>query len=84
VTGCWSEVRLMSNGIHAVVGDMLIVHSTHVGEVVRHAEILEVRGADGGPPFVVRWSDTRHEGLIFPGPDAEIQHPGDPTTNRPG
>ncbi|MCW2790090.1 MAG: putative signal-transduction protein with domain [Aeromicrobium sp.] len=64
----------MSNGIHAVVGDTLIVHSTHVGEAVREATILEARGEDGGPPFMVRWSDSGHEGLIFPGPDAEVQH----------
>ena len=31
----------------------------------------EVRGADGDPPFVVRWSDG-HEALLFPGPDAHV------------
>jgi len=40
----------------------------------RDAEVLEVRHADGSPPYVVRWSDTGHEGLVFPGPDAFIQH----------
>jgi hypothetical protein len=25
-------------------------------------------------PYRVRWSDTEHEALGFPGPDAEIQH----------
>ena len=64
----------MKNGLHAVVGDRLIVHSVHVGEPGRDAEILEVRGADGSPPFVVRWSDTGHEALVFPGPDARVQH----------
>lgn len=64
----------MSSGLHAAVGDRLIVHSLHVGEAVRDAEILEVRGADDGPPFLVRWSDTGHEGLVFPGPDAEVHH----------
>jgi hypothetical protein len=63
----------MPNGLHAVVGDRLIVHSAHVGEAVRNAEIIETRGADGGPPFVVRWSDTGHEALVFPGPDAEVR-----------
>lgn len=61
-------------GLHASVGDRLIVHSRHVGEAVRDAEVLEVRGEDGGPPFLVRWSDTGHEGLVFPGPDAVIHH----------
>jgi hypothetical protein len=64
----------MANGMHAVAGDKLVVHSTHVGEAVRDAEILSTRGVDGGPPFEVRWSDTGHEGLIFPGSDAEIHH----------
>jgi hypothetical protein len=64
----------MANGMHAVAGDRLVVHSTHVGEAVRDAEILSARGADGGPPFQVRWSDTGHEALIFPGSDAEVHH----------
>lgn len=68
------KVRQMSNGLHAAAGDRLIVHSAHVGEAVRYAEILEARGGDGGPPFFVRWSDTGHEGLIFPGVDAEVEH----------
>lgn len=51
---------------------MIVGH--RVGEPPRDAEILEVQGADGGPPYLVRWSDTGHEGLIFPGTDASIQH----------
>lgn len=64
----------MGNGLQAVPGDRLIVHSVHVGEPVRDARILEARGAEGGPPFLVRWSDTGHEALVFPGPDARVQH----------
>lgn len=37
----------------------------------RTAEILEVHGENGAPPYVVRWSDG-HEGLVYPGPDAHI------------
>ena len=37
-------------------------------------EILEVHGAAGAPPYLVRWSDTDHESLVFPGPDATVQH----------
>lgn len=58
----------------AEVGDRLIVHSRHVGGPVRDAEILEVRGPDGSPPYLVLWSDSGHEGLFFPGADAEVQH----------
>ena len=52
--------------MHAAKGDRLIVHSQHVDGPVRDAEILEVRGADGAPPFLVRWSDSGHESLFFP------------------
>ncbi|WP_332663149.1 DUF1918 domain-containing protein [Aeromicrobium sp.] len=58
----------------AKAGDRLVVHGHHVGERDREAEILEVRHEDGSPPYVVRWSDTGHEGLMFPGPDATVQH----------
>lgn len=61
--------------MHAHKGDRIVVRSTHVGGHVRDAEILEVRHPDGSPPYVVRWSDTGHEGLFFPGPDAYIDHP---------
>lgn len=60
--------------MYATVGDRLIVHSTHVDGPVRDGEILEVHGQHGEPPYVVRWSDNGHEGLIFPGPDASVHH----------
>lgn len=60
--------------MHAHVGDRIIVHSAHVDEPNRDGEVLEVRGADGAPPYLVRWSDSGHEGLYFPGPDTVIHH----------
>jgi hypothetical protein len=57
----------------AQVGDMLMVRSHHVGAPDRVGEIIEVRGADGDPPYVVRWGDGGAEGLFFPGSDATIQ-----------
>lgn len=60
--------------MRAAVGDQVVVHSVHVDGTVREGEILEVRGADGEPPFVVRWSDNGHESLFFPGPDATVTH----------
>ncbi|MDP3894004.1 DUF1918 domain-containing protein [Nocardioides sp.] len=59
--------------MQARVGDQLVVEGKHVGDSRREGEVVEVRGADGGPPYVVRWSDG-HEGLTFPGPDAHV-HP---------
>ncbi|GLZ30378.1 DUF1918 domain-containing protein [Lentzea sp. NBRC 105346] len=58
--------------MHATVGDRLHVHSRTVGIEERLGEILEVRGTDGAPPYLVRFSDG-HEGLVFPGPDCIIE-----------
>ena len=60
--------------MHAQVGDRLVVKGHHVGEPDRDAKILEVHGDDGGPPYLVQWSDDGHEGLMFPGPDAYVEH----------
>ena len=54
-------------------GDRLVIKGHHVGEPDRDAEILEVRGPDGTPPFLVRWDDDGHEGLFFPSTDAVIE-----------
>jgi Domain of unknown function (DUF1918) len=59
--------------MQAKVGDTMVVTSHHVGVPERTGEIVEVRGADGSPPYVVRWSDGQ-EGLVFPGSDARVQH----------
>jgi hypothetical protein len=51
-----------------------VIKGHRVGEPDRDAEILDVRGENGGPPYVVRWSDDGREGLFFPGPDASVEH----------
>ena len=56
------------------VGDKIVVKGHNVGEPDRDAVVLEVRGANGGPPYFVRWSDDGHEGLYFPGSDAALKH----------
>lgn len=61
--------------MRAVIGDRLHVHSRSVGEAPHLAEIIEVQGADGAPPYRVRYPDG-HEGLVFPGPDCTIEHAG--------
>lgn len=58
----------------AAQGDRIIIRGHHIGEPDRDGEVLEVQGDDGGPPFLVRWEDTGHESLFFPGPDATVQH----------
>ncbi|MFB9252259.1 DUF1918 domain-containing protein [Sphaerisporangium melleum] len=57
--------------VHATAGDRLLVHGKTVGERDRPGLIIEVRGPDGCPPYVVRFDDG-HTGLVFPGPDAIV------------
>lgn len=60
----------------AKVGERLVIKGHNVGQHDRDAEILEVRGEAGAPPFLVRWADDGHVGLIYPGSDALVQHLG--------
>lgn len=61
--------------MHAQVGDALVIKGHQVGESRRTGEIVEVRGDDGGPPYLVRWDDSGRTTLLFPGSDCEIHHP---------
>jgi hypothetical protein len=60
--------------MQAAVGDRLVVHSVHVDGPVRDGRVVEVRGPDGSPPYVVEWADTGHQSLYFPGADATVEH----------
>jgi len=62
--------------MRAVVGDRLHVRGHTVGQKDHTAEIIEVRGKHGAPPYLVRFPDG-HESLVFPGPDASVEHPDD-------
>ena len=60
--------------MHAQVHDRITVLAPNDHQVNRDGEILEVRGTDGAPPYLVRWSDNGHESLYFPGADVLIHH----------
>jgi hypothetical protein len=60
--------------MHAAVGERIVVRSQHQGEPDRDGEVLEVRGPDGSPPYLVRWSTNGHEGLFFPESDTYVVH----------
>jgi hypothetical protein len=62
--------------MHAVVGDRLHVRGRVVGTHDQTSEIIEIRGQDGAPPYLVRHDDG-HEALVFPGPDASVEHAKD-------
>lgn len=59
--------------LRASPGDRLVVRGHRQGEPERDAEVLEVLGEDGAPPYLVRWEDG-HESEVFPGSDVVIQH----------
>jgi Domain of unknown function (DUF1918) len=58
--------------MHARIGDQIRVRGHHLGELDRCGEITATRGPDGSPPFMVRWDDSDHEVLFFPGTDATV------------
>ena len=58
--------------MHASVGDWLVVHGRTVDAPVREGKIIQVTHPDGSPPYLVRWTDTDRESVVFPGPDTEI------------
>ena len=60
--------------MRASPGDRLIVRGHTVGQADRDGVIVDVRGPDGGAPYVVRWSSDGHEGLFFPGSDTVVEH----------
>ena len=43
-----------------------------MGQPDQIGEILEVRGPQGAPPYLVRYPDG-HETLMYPGPDAVVE-----------
>jgi hypothetical protein len=57
--------------MHAKVGDRLVVEGNRDTAPRREGDVVEVRGTDGGPPYLIRWNDG-HEGLTYPGPDAHV------------
>ncbi|MFI1101438.1 DUF1918 domain-containing protein [Streptomyces sp. TLI_146] len=62
--------------MRASVGDRLLVHGRTVGQHDRSAEVIEVLGPDGSPPYRVRFEDG-HETLMSPGPDTVVRHPAE-------
>ncbi len=59
--------------MQAHAGDELTVKGRHQGDGDRHGQVIRVDGADGAPPYLVRWSDG-HESVFFPSSDAEVRH----------
>ena len=58
-------------------GDRLVLVGHKTGRARREGLIVEVKGEDGTPPFVVRWTDDDSEGVLFPGTDAVVERTTD-------
>ncbi|HYB15506.1 MAG TPA: DUF1918 domain-containing protein [Streptosporangiaceae bacterium] len=65
--------------MQAKVGDQLTVKGRHQGDEDRHGEIIGIDGANGTPPYLVRWRDG-HESLFFPSSGTEVEHHTAPGT----
>jgi len=57
----------------AQAGDELTVRGRLQGDEDRHGEIIRVDGANGAPPYLVRWRDG-HESVFFPSAGSEVEH----------
>lgn len=69
--------------MRASVGDRIVVASTIVDQPPRDGRVVEVRHPDGSPPYVVEWSDTGEQTLLFPGPDTRVDT-GEPAPEAAG
>jgi hypothetical protein len=58
--------------VSAQVGDRLVVGAHLLRGVAFDGEIVAVLGADGRPPYAVRWFASRRVTLMVPGPDARV------------
>ncbi len=72
--GPGSGDRVDDGRLVASIGDRLVIRGHHLGEPDRDAEILEVRGEGGTPPFLVRWQADGRVSLLYPGSDARVEH----------
>jgi hypothetical protein len=59
--------------MRAAVGDRVHFEGNAVGVAEHSAVVVEARGEDGAPPYLVRHADG-HESLVYPGPDAWVEH----------
>jgi hypothetical protein len=66
--------QVITSVLWASPGDRLVVRGHHAGEPERDAEILEVLGERGAPPYVVRWQEDGTVTKTYPGSDAFVQH----------
>lgn len=59
--------------MHAAAGDRIHFQGKVVGMQEHTAVVVETRGKDGAPPYLVRHDDG-HETVVYPGADAWVEH----------
>ncbi len=66
--------------MQATIGDRLHVHSNTVGATDKIATIVEIRGSNGTPPYLVQFQDG-HQTLVYPGTDCVVEHSARPAVH---
>jgi len=66
--------------MRAAIGDRLHFEGKRVGIHEHAAVVVEVRGEDGAPPYLIRHADG-HETVVYPGADVWIEHQADTPTD---
>ncbi len=73
------ESKPVAARLPAAPGDIVVIRGHAIGRAERRGVIVETRGPDGGPPYIVQWLDDPrrepHDVLFFPGSDADIESP---------
>ncbi|MFG2310869.1 DUF1918 domain-containing protein [Streptomyces sp. NPDC048566] len=67
--------------MHAHAGDVMRFTSRKAGQPEHRATVVDVLGADGEPPYRLRYDDG-HESEIFPGPGCVIEERGDQAADQ--
>jgi Domain of unknown function (DUF1918) len=67
------ESTIRREEMRAEVGDKIVVRGRHTGDGDREGIVTEVHGADGTPPYLVRWIDG-HETVFMPASGTLVEH----------
>ena len=67
----------------AALGDRIIIATNRLDQHPRDGKVVRLHHADGSPPYDVEWSDTGRTAVVFPGPDARVEHFGEDQGTAP-
>ena len=58
----------------AALGDRIVIATNRLDQHPRDGKVVRLHHPDGTPPYDVEWSDTGRTAVVFPGPDARVEH----------